>query len=507
MMFNHNIFIYLYRTLIWCSVGVFMFPTLAAQNLIKNPSFENYATNNPSWYLDTSLTNFDNILYWRSATFDRVLGLAGPFSSSITTVNPNSGDYHVFFSPGLNYESSSARTFIQGILTDTLKKNCFYSFSFYFQPRARLNPLPDADSLFCTNNRLGFYFSRNPISDTSGISLNNSAERRVQMLRHFDSLQITPQIAIPTDTFYTDTSKYTYYEQTFVAQGGEQYITMGNFYPIEQTLYKNLYTHEVFSTYLEDTTINQQSVWHIDDLNLQLVPQPGQAFTHSNDTVICPGESVTLFAQLDIPGTYLWSTGDTTSSIVVNESGTYEVQASCPCGIEYTAQIEVTVLDELPEITLPDTVFCERENKLQISLPKGLDYTLNGEPIQHKFDIFNEGVYELVAQNECEHTEHVFEVGIDACEPYVYMPNAFTPNNDGRNDCYSISAQHVHNFQVYIYNRWGAEVFSSNDPNFCWDGTVNGTPSAQDVYTCVILYSETPYSGLVRHTQTVTLIR
>lgn len=79
--------------------------------------------------------------------------------------------------------------------------------------------------------------------------------------------------------------------------------------------------------------------------------------------------------------------------------------------------------------------------------------------------------------------------------------------NDGRNDCYSISAQHVHNFQVYIYNRWGAEVFSSNDPNFCWDGTVNGTPSAQDVYTCVIMYSETPHSGLVRHTQTVTLIR
>ncbi|MCH8547028.1 MAG: gliding motility-associated C-terminal domain-containing protein, partial [Cryomorphaceae bacterium] len=339
------------------------------------------------------------------------------------------------------------------------------------------------------------------------ISLPGGRERWNHRIRHFDSLHITPQVAIPTDTFYTDTSNYTYFEQTFVADGGEQYITMGNFYPIEQTLYKNLYTHEVFSTYLEDTTINQVSFWHIDDLNLQLVPQPGQAFTHSKDTIICPGESVVLFAQLDIPGNYLWSTEDTTSSIIVSEPGTYEVTASCPCGIEYTAQIEVTVLDELPNISLPDTVICERENKLSVSLPEGLHYTLNGETVPHQFDIYNEGVYELLAQSECEQSEHVFEVNIDACEPFVYMPNAFTPNNDGRNDCYSISAQHVHNFQVYIYNRWGNEVYSSKDPNFCWDGTVNGTPSAQDVYTCVILYSETPSAGLVRYTQTVTLIR
>lgn len=187
-----------------------MFSSLAAQNLIKNPGFEDFATNNPTRFLDTSITTFDNILFWRSPTFDRMPMVVGPFRSSTTTVNPNSGNYHFILSSGLNYNSAGrSKFFAQGELNDSLKKNCMYLFSFYFQPRARLNPLPDADSLHCTNNRLGFYFSKNPVSDTSGISLTNSAERSVQMIRHFDSLQITPQVAIPADTFYTDTSKYT----------------------------------------------------------------------------------------------------------------------------------------------------------------------------------------------------------------------------------------------------------------------------------------------------------
>ena len=227
--------------IIWCSLVFLLNSTTSAQNLIINPGFEDYANNNPSVLLDTSLTIFDNILFWRSATFDRMPAIAGTFSNNITTVNPNSGDSHLFLSPGLNYNSGSGargKVFAQGVLTDTLQKNCSYLFSFYFQPRARLIPLPDADSLHCTNNRLGFYFSKYPVSDTSGISLTNSAERNVQMIRHFDSLQITPQVAIPTDTFYTDTSNYTYYEQTFVAEGGNNTSPWGTFTPSNKPIIK-----------------------------------------------------------------------------------------------------------------------------------------------------------------------------------------------------------------------------------------------------------------------------
>ncbi|MCM5528539.1 PKD domain-containing protein [Parasegetibacter sp. NRK P23] len=55
------------------------------------------------------------------------------------------------------------------------------------------------------------------------------------------------------------------------------------------------------------------------------------------------------------------------------------------------------------------------------------------------------------------------------------VPNAFTPNGDGINDCISLNrwgSVQLHEFS--IYTRWGERVFSSNDPRRCWDGTFKG---------------------------------
>jgi gliding motility-associated-like protein len=56
------------------------------------------------------------------------------------------------------------------------------------------------------------------------------------------------------------------------------------------------------------------------------------------------------------------------------------------------------------------------------------------------------------------------------------VPNAFTPNNDGRNDMFCLQGWSRCNtfFNVMIYNRWGEIIFESNDPDFCWDGKYNG---------------------------------
>jgi gliding motility-associated-like protein len=52
-----------------------------------------------------------------------------------------------------------------------------------------------------------------------------------------------------------------------------------------------------------------------------------------------------------------------------------------------------------------------------------------------------------------------------------YMPNSFTPNGDGKNDCFGIKYWGiVQQLQFIIYNRWGEKVFASSDPNACWDG-------------------------------------
>lgn len=70
----------------------------------------------------------------------------------------------------------------------------------------------------------------------------------------------------------------------------------------------------------------------------------------------------------------------------------------------------------------------------------------------------------------------------------VFVPSAFTPNGDGINDVFRAQGHSVKQFEMWIYNRWGKEVFYSNDINEPWLGDVNGGDHfAQDeVYQWVI---------------------
>jgi gliding motility-associated-like protein len=87
-----------------------------------------------------------------------------------------------------------------------------------------------------------------------------------------------------------------------------------------------------------------------------------------------------------------------------------------------------------------------------------------------------------------------------------WVPNAFTPNNDGKNDCFGIKHWGaVSRLSFIIYNRWGEVVFQTSDASRCWDGTFKGVrlPTATFVY---LIEAET-ICGTVKRKGTVTLIR
>ena len=56
----------------------------------------------------------------------------------------------------------------------------------------------------------------------------------------------------------------------------------------------------------------------------------------------------------------------------------------------------------------------------------------------------------------------------------IYIPNAFTPNNDGINDAFQVVISDVTQYELDIFNRWGELVFHSEDPDEVWIGNVNG---------------------------------
>jgi gliding motility-associated-like protein len=90
----------------------------------------------------------------------------------------------------------------------------------------------------------------------------------------------------------------------------------------------------------------------------------------------------------------------------------------------------------------------------------------------------------VIDENGCTATDTLtVHVRPSICEePYLFIPNGFTPNNDGQNDTWLVYGAALSTLEVRVYDRWGREVFSSTDLNTGWDGTLQGTPLAPDVY-------------------------
>jgi gliding motility-associated-like protein len=71
------------------------------------------------------------------------------------------------------------------------------------------------------------------------------------------------------------------------------------------------------------------------------------------------------------------------------------------------------------------------------------------------------------------------------CETFpiiLFVPNAFTPNSDGKNDIFKVYAEFVEYFHMLIYDRWGKLTYEFKHPEDSWDGTTNGAPCPEDVY-------------------------
>jgi gliding motility-associated-like protein len=91
-------------------------------------------------------------------------------------------------------------------------------------------------------------------------------------------------------------------------------------------------------------------------------------------------------------------------------------------------------------------------------------------------------------------------------QEFVFFPNAFTPNDDQKNDRYLISYLGIRNFHIAIYDRWGQLMYESSDINEGWDGTTKGEACTADVYVYAATY--TNKKGLPRSKSgNITLLR
>lgn len=220
---------------------------------------------------------------------------------------------------------------------------------------------------------------------------------------------------------------------------------------------------------------------------------------------ICPGASATLTAT---GGTsYSWSTGSAADSIIVTQQGTYSVTAS-DNGCTGTASASVTEFTTTPVNLGSDVTACADS---LVTLNAGSGYAgyawSSGETTQ-TIAPQTSGSYSVTATdaNSCTTSDAVVVV-IDACIEYnAYFPSAFSPNGDGANDVFHELSKNAIAFNLKVFNRWGEQVFESDNIHLGWDGTYKGELAEMGVYGYC---AEVTFDALNKKTfkGSVTLVR
>jgi len=201
--------------------------------------------------------------------------------------------------------------------------------------------------------------------------------------------------------------------------------------------------------------------------------KPAPEVTLSSDTVICEGESVligpTLQGAVSQQG---WVDGQSGRNREVTTSGTLGYYAANQCGTD-TAWTAVEVQAN-PAITLPnDTVICDEQGfwlTPTSTLPLTRYLWSTGEQTESIY-VQYPASYQLEGATE-EGCTSTAQMEVSKCTYHIHIPNTFTPNGDGLNEVFipvNVPLNHLE-YRLSIYNRWGEEVFSTQDPTVGWSG-------------------------------------
>lgn len=234
-----------------------------------------------------------------------------------------------------------------------------------------------------------------------------------------------------------------------------------------------------------------------DSLNLKVYEKPSLLL---NGASFCPGDSIILEAKPSVVYGSFWKykwweentprIKDSTSKIQVKRPAVYRVTYSYGnCNVTANASVS---LHPLPSAgTNPkDFNFCEENGTVQIDggVAEGYKWLESGATTRF-IDVKKIGNYVLKIKNEFNCFTYDTVVVYTKCSPKLYVPNAFSPNNDAENDMHSIFAFNVGTFELQIFNRWGEIIYQTNDLGKPWDGFYRGELMPSGVYPWQIKYS------------------
>ncbi|HLG34478.1 MAG TPA: gliding motility-associated C-terminal domain-containing protein [Bacteroidia bacterium] len=367
-----------------------------SQNLVPNPSFEVLDTCPPwSAYIRYAVPWFDPVpTYGGSDYFNSCAPPPAPFSVSVP-FNSFGFQYartgNAYAGLVTYYNVPDAREYIEVQLFDSLRKGKHYCGGFYVNNPECMWPIIYAE------DKIGMYFS----SDSVVVPPN-----------FWYVIPVIPQIENQAGNIIYDTLNWVLISGIMKADGGERFITIGNFRDDGQTLIDTVVYPR--PSFCDNSVLAHQAYYFIDDVFVEEMQV--DTANAGGDKDICEGDSVLLGVPVCDGCIYLWQAATDLSDSTVAQPLAIPTQTTT-----YILLVRDTTTGTLCDWTSIDTV------------------TVFVEP-------------------PCPLPEQPIE---------VY--NIFTPNGDTKNEVFYVKNLPA-NSSLQIFNRWGSKVYESSNYQNNWDG-------------------------------------
>jgi len=208
------------------------------------------------------------------------------------------------------------------------------------------------------------------------------------------------------------------------------------------------------------------------------------------DTVICAGLAFQLNADSIGGNTYVWQDGSSDSVLSVGAAGVYWVNVSnLECS--YSDTIEIFSDSAINIGFGSDTILCVGET-IQIGQNAiGASYLWQDGSTNPYFDVTGSGTYTLDVVSACgSSSSDTIKIELINCACEIFIPNAFTPNSDAKNEnFYPTATCDFVRYEFLIFDRWGEKIFESIDITESWDGKYKNKNVPVGVYIYVLNYS------------------